>query len=437
MRLQVTTLAALLGLAASGAAMQSPPRAPLDRVQPGESSIRGRVIDRASERPIEGAFVTLTFPTSTTGLITQTDRDGRYAFDHIADGRYRVAASHPEYATSIFAPTQAPNPNAVVVVEHSHARADIDFALVRGGGIAGRVLRHDGEPLKNAAVLALPPYGDGGFTIPTNATVRTNARGEYALSNLPEGHYHVSATWNETGADSTTPIAPRSAQTASPPRPVYYPGTASVHELVPVAVSRGATARNIDIVFPSTELLRISGKVVRSGHESEVELFLMTGRARQPIVLERDGAFTTPLLRAGRYSLIARAAGTGEVDAAMVTVDLSFDIDDLILGLMPAGVIAGRVVTDDGTPVSDEMQVAAVLADDGTELDEYRRDRSEIGPGGEFRIRGVFGQRVIRMVGVTAGWKISRVTVGRVEVTTLTVGPGVTIDDVLIVLTRT
>jgi hypothetical protein len=40
-------------------------------------------------------------------------------------------------------------------------------------------------------------------------------------------------------------------------------------------------------------------------------------------------------------------------------------------------------------------------------------------------------------VGVTAGWKISRVTVGRVEVTTLTVGPGVTIDDVLIVLTRT
>jgi hypothetical protein len=40
------------------------------------------------------------------------------------------------------------------------------------------------------------------------------------------------------------------------------------------------------------------------------------------------------------------------------------------------------------------------------------------------------------MVGVTAGWKIARVILGKDEITRLRVQPGATIDDVLIVLTR-
>ena len=97
------------------------------------------------------------------------------------------------------------------------------------------------------------------------------------------------------------------------------------------------------------------------------------------------------------------------------------------------------MITDDGSAVPEEMQVAAVLVSDGKEIEEYggRRDRAEIEERGRFEVHGVFGDRVMRMIGVTAGWKIARVMVGKTEVTSVLVGPGSTIADVVIVLTRT
>ena len=437
MRLCLTNVVALVVLQAIAALAQTSARPePPQRVPVGASSIRGRVIDRVTERPVKGALITLSvLLQSSPTLVSETDDDGQYVFEHIAAGRYRVTASHQDYVTSVFGTAESRNPlDGLVTVENRQAKSDVNFALTIGGRITGRVLRHDGQPLKDARVLAMLQFGDGGFTSLPNSMVRTNVRGEYAFSNLPEGHYQVSVSWSDTLWSETD--QPRSAQTASPPRPIYYPGTTRVQELVPVPVARGRTAGNIDIVFPASELLRISGKIIASGSEGAVEAFLLTGPAMQPLAVARDGTFTTPLLRAGRYTLLARARIEETLEAAVTTLELSFDVSDLILGLMPTGTISGRVITDDGSPVSDEMQVAAVLTDDGKELDEYRRDRGEIGPNGAFRVRGVFGQRVMRMVGVTAGWKIARVTVGKTDVTTLSVEPGASIDDVLIVLTR-
>jgi hypothetical protein len=441
MRLRLTLVATFTAAAAIAVAAQSSPRPPMPpRLDTGDAAIRGRVIDQSTEQPISGALITLApiFPTA-ANIVTQSDADGRYAFDHLPAGRFRVTASHPRYVSSVFGAMLRSNApfDGQVTVERRQSRNDVNFALSIGGGISGRILRHDGEPLLGARLLATLDFGDGGFTILPGSEARTNARGEYTLANLPSGHYRISAFWREGDSGSSINDAPvRSAQMASPPRAVFYPGTTAVHETVLVAVASGRTARNIDIVFPTTELLRVSGKIVRSGTEGDLEAFVMTGPAMQPIAVERDGTFTTPTLRAGRYSIVARVRTDDTLEAAMINLDLSFELKDLVLGLMPTGVIVGRVTTDDGAPVSTEMQVAAVLSDQGRELDDYRRDRSEIGSAGEFRIGGVFGERVMRMVGVTAGWKIARVTVGKREVTTLSAESGETIEDVVIVLTR-
>jgi hypothetical protein len=117
-------------------------------------------------------------------------------------------------------------------------------------------------------------------------------------------------------------------------------------------------------------------------------------------------------------------------------IDLVSDITDLVVDLVPAGVISGRVVTDDGTPLKSVIQVAAVLAEDGKELDEYRRDRTDVTDEGTFVLRGLFGQRVIRLAGFTDGWKISRITIGTDDVTTVSIAAGTRVEDVVIVITR-
>jgi hypothetical protein len=434
MRARLSLFIALVVLASARPAGQAPaaPQRRTAPILPGDSSIAGRVVDRATELPLSGVLVTLASVDRVRALVAYTDDAGRYEFTYIAAGDYRVTASHPNYVTTEFGlqegRTAVSSRVAVVQLDRQVAKTNVTFSLARGATITGRVTRNDGQPLKEARVIALLQSDDGSaFSAPPNSWTRTDARGEYVLSNLAEGPYQITAMWSEGD--------PRSSRTAGP-RSVYHPGTIRAQELVAVPVSAGATAKDIDIVFPAAELLRISGKVVHSGAEGHLEAFLMNDQGTQPISVAPDGTFTTPHIRGGRYTVVARTTSGDVLEAASISVDLSFDISELVLGLMPTGAIAGRVVTDDGTPVSDEMQVAAVLVDEGKEVDEHRRDRSQIGPSGEFEVRGVFGQRIMRMVGVTAGWKIARVTRGKDDVTTLSIAPGVTVDDVLIVLTR-
>jgi hypothetical protein len=422
---------ALLILTSGLAAWQAPapPQKPPAPILPGDSSIAGRVLDRITERPLAGIVVTLLSLDRKRALATTTDDAGRFEIAHVAAGDYRVTALHPDYVTTEYGlkegRTGVTPRDGVVRLERGVPHTGVNFSLARGGTIAGKVMRHDGTPLKDARIFAMAQFDDtGGFSVPPGAAARTNAQGEYVLSRLPDGHYRISATWSEE--DSRRPVT----------RTVFYPGTIRAQDLQTVRVSLGEAAKDINIVFPASELLRISGKVVFSGGARHIEAALMTEQGILRVSVAPDGSFTTPHLPSGRYALVARARSDEIVEAGIVSVDLSSDIADLVLGLMPTGLISGRVVTDDGTPVSDEMQVAAVLVDDGKEVDQERRDRAAIGARGEFEVRGVFGQRVLRMVGVTAGWKIARVTIGKDEATTLSVAPGVTISDVLVVLTR-
>ena len=429
-RLLLFTVLTVLTPAVEARQAPVPVPKPTAAILPGAASIAGRVSARANERPLPGVLLTLASGDRGRALVTYSDAAGRYEFTHIAAGEYRVIASHPDYVTTEFGLKEgrmAVGSANLVRLDRDTAKTGVDFSLVRGGAITGTITREGGHPLSDVLVVALQVEDGGGGSMPPNSATRTDARGEYALPNLPEGRYRLDAMWSEEGSGS---------KWGRNVRTLFYPGTTRAQEIVAVPVSPGAAARNIDIVFPASDLLRISGRIVHGSGAGQAEAFVMSEGAAKPVSVAPDGTFTTPYLRAGRHTLLARAWNDDALEATLMTLDLHFDLTDVVLGLMPTGTISGRVITDDGTAVSNEMQVAAVLADDGKELDEYRRDRADIGPDGEFVVRGVFGQRVMRMVGVTAGWKIARVTVGKSEITALSVEPGVDIDDVLIVLTR-
>jgi hypothetical protein len=74
--------------------------------------------------------------------------------------------------------------------------------------------------------------------------------------------------------------------------------------------------------------------------------------------------------------------------------------------------------------------------DDGKDIDDYRRDRTDVTDEGKFVLRGLFGQRMIRLAGFSDGWRIARVTIGKEDVTTVSIAAGTTVDNVVIVITR-
>jgi hypothetical protein len=396
----------------------------------GNAALVGRVIDRDSKWPLAGVLVELSSADLRRQLLAQTNMDGRYAFEGLAAGEYRVTAKHDGYVDQAHGAPDAQmarlSPEAVIAVADA-ARVEIDFALVRMGVISGRVLSQDGKPLTNA-IVSLTMLTDRGIAISGRWVATANGRGEYTISKVPEGVYQVSASWT----DEVAPPGPAMRR-----RQVYHPGTESPDEATAITVAAGQTFKNIDIVMPTTALLRLAGKVIRSSDAGTVEAYLLGGTSVLNIAVKHeDGTFRTPRLSAGRYTLVARTRDTEPSEATWLTVDLTVELSDLVMGLSPTGVIAGRVVSDDGTPVSETLQVAAVLADRGQEIDLLMRDRVDLGTGGTFELPGVFGERVLRIVGRTEGWAIERVMQGKTSISSLTVEPGARVDDVRIIVTR-
>jgi Carboxypeptidase regulatory-like domain len=399
----------------------------------GDATISGRVTDRTTDAPLSRALVTLTSLETKATLVAETDETGRYAFERIVASEYRVSARHDLYVAEIFDdPSGRPTAfvfEGAIRLSPGQRRTDVNFSLHRGGSLRGRVAGDDGQPLKGANVTALRVPGEARMSSTSMiGAARTNDRGEYVLANLADGEYHVSAMWSGTDLKPGTPTNLRQT---------YFPGTANLREASPVKVRMGEVTPDIDIVIPVAEMLRIEGQIVRSYDGGRVDAYLLASGAQvYSVPVAEDGTFSTPRLRSGRYTLVARAKNDDAIEATTLTVDLTTEMTDVVLPLMSTGSISGRVVLDDGSTPTNSFQVAAVLAMDGKEIDPLRRDRVDIGPRGTFTLTGLFGERLLRIIGLWDGRSIDRVLVGKTAVTSIAVQPGLSIDDVVVVLTR-
>ena len=116
--------------------------------------LSGRVTVEGSTTPVGGARIML-FPAGRpNGPIgpppqTQTDQDGRFAFDRVTPGTYRI-----DVQKTGFVP---PDPSRARPVQVAAGQAvdGLEFQLQKGAVISGKVLDARGEPLPDARVLAL------------------------------------------------------------------------------------------------------------------------------------------------------------------------------------------------------------------------------------------------------------------------------------------
>lgn len=91
---------------------------------------------------------------------TKTDEDGRYQFKGLAPGRYDI---YP-YALELVLPKEDRygQPRKTVVVEEEAAAVEgVDFIVVLGGIVTGRVTNADGRPLVGEA-MTLNEIGEQG-----------------------------------------------------------------------------------------------------------------------------------------------------------------------------------------------------------------------------------------------------------------------------------
>jgi hypothetical protein len=284
--------------------------------------LSGRVVADGTNAPIAGARVTVS-PTRSHGPFgpppeALTDENGRFLFNGLAEGEYRVDVMKTGYA-----PTVQPFDPGVTVRVPSEGW---EIHLQRGGVITGRVLDASGQPASDLSMMALrrvePPNGGPARWLPSPMMggQQTNDVGEFRIAGLAAGEYILAALRpmsSPFGSAAVTPTAHATAATTT-----YYPGTSNQSAAQPIAVRAGDTVANIEFAMQSSPAFRVSGRVVdESGQPVQGAMVMLTGDPRLAGFMGPAGHAQSD--SEGRFSIADVTPGTYRLHAVAMHMDPS------------------------------------------------------------------------------------------------------------------
>jgi len=285
--------------------------------------IAGRDTVEGANTPIGGARVIVipaARPTGPVGMPPQalTDQDGRFVFDKVAPGGYRIDVQKTGFAP-LMEPGRAPTTQVA-----AGQTVEIILQLQKGGVIAGKLLDVSGEPLPDARVMAMrrltAPSGMTQRLLPaaTQGPQQTNDLGEFRVTGLAPGEYVVAAMPRAAFGLGGPAVAPSANSTAT--TTTYYPGTSDQTAAQTVTVAGGQTVDNINFSVQSVAAFRMSGRVV---DENEAPV------ANAMVMLMGDprggAAFMGPVGNArtgddGRFTIADVPSGTYHVTASVIVM---------------------------------------------------------------------------------------------------------------------
>ncbi|MBI4607152.1 MAG: carboxypeptidase regulatory-like domain-containing protein [Planctomycetes bacterium] len=355
---------------------------PFVEIQLGEgASVEGRVtsldgapvsgarvrIWRDAQVPEEATLFTQLLPQS-VGEAAYSAKDGTYRLRRIEPGSYRVEGRAQGYARKTLGPVE-------VRAESSPAR--IDFALEPGGSLAGRVVDHEGKPLRGIEVVAFP-LGETSSPPPDEedelvqsgalgaAAAVTDADGAYAVDHLAGGEHRVLARARGFEPASIAPVVP-----GEPLADLV---------LVPHARIAGRVRDTATGALLQSFEVRLDRKDAEGAFREDHRM------ARD--VDDASGRFACEGLRAGEWRVRVLSREHAAWQGA-VSVPPGEEVE-LDVVLAPGGRIQGAVRRPDGTPIAGASVNARI---EGERREGARRDLEPVrsGEDGAFVFAGLEG----------------------------------------------
>jgi hypothetical protein len=264
----------------------------------------------------------------------RTDGDGRYLVGGLAEGRYVVSAMLKAFVTADNSSNFSLN--RWVNLDEGEAREKIDFALIRGGVMTGKVIDDEGAPLiaRRVQLYRVDEQGQKGYYEGPfmNEMFETDDRGVYRLFGLPPGRYIISAG-GEGGGNPTRGGGGKFALT-------YHPDTTDEKQARVIEIKEGSDVTDIDIRFGSArKTYEAAGRVVDRETGKPVPRINVSGWSiveaggsssvfSTTAIADLQGAFKLSGLPPGRYQAEAMD-GLGETGYTSDPVDFEITNDNV------------------------------------------------------------------------------------------------------------
>ncbi|HEU4934506.1 MAG TPA: carboxypeptidase-like regulatory domain-containing protein [Pyrinomonadaceae bacterium] len=369
------------------------------------SSISGRVTIK--EKGVGGVMVALRkselqMPYEPFQKAT-TDMDGFYRIANVPPGNYEVVATVPA-----FVPADRKDGRAKQILVGDDDNVEgVNFALVRGGVITGRVTDADGRPLIQQQVTI---FQENAFNQPIQqpqiqrpifpATIaQTDDRGIYRVYGLQAGRYKVaSGRSDETYITGTNPGRSTYKQ-------VFYPDVADQDKAKVIEVSEGSEANDVDISLGrALQTFAATGRVI----DGERGLPMPNVRFNvQRIVGPRveyvnalavsnvQGDFIIEGLIPGKYgiNLLPNQNQSNELRAETLNFEIiDQDVSGVVVKLVKGASVTGVVLveTEDKAVLAklSELQIRGFISVPGGGMVSSSAS-SPIAPDGSFRLAGL------------------------------------------------
>ena len=344
-------------------------------------------------------------------LRATTDQDGFYRITNVAAGSYDAVASVPGFVQA--------DPNgswaqSVIVGEDENVEG-INFALVRGGVITGRVTDADGRPVIEQQVNlyraeVFDQKGPQQRYFPS-VTAKTDDRGIYRIFGLHAVRYKVSAGRGDDGSSGDVPTTRVSY------KQVFHPDVTDPAKATIVEVSEGTEANNIDITLGRPlQTFSVSGRVIDAEKGLPVPNirfgFQRTSGQRiefvnAPATSNVSGEFFVEGLIPGKYGIFLYPNQNTELRAEALSFDvIDQDVSNLTVRLTKGASLTGIVVMESEDKAAPEKLSqfhlrAYVMGQSGGGIGNSAM--SPISPDGSFRLAGLPGGTVEMHLGARVG----------------------------------
>jgi hypothetical protein len=346
--------------------------------------VQGTVVNSISQAPLNKVTVVLQFAGGPKGssFATETKSGGKFQIEHVPPGKYSINAQRPGFSLQREGPPGTP---AKPLVVEGGQDVAVVVKLEPQCVVTGKVTDADGDPLRNASVVAMRyMYVGGKRTLNQAASAQADDRGEYRLFGVPPGKYYIQASNSRGDFISMDGNSARfSVETQALDAPTYYPGTTVSAEASALNLAAGGEARGIDIRLGKQPVFHVRGTMPAPPRPPAPPPRPVTGtglRISQTTVGMRGGGVNLQLLAdsprmnmggfpmsmsesnglasfefsgvpAGTYTLSATRSEDGHTLHARESVVVSgSDVGGLSLNFVPAFDVTGKIVFE-GDPV--------------------------------------------------------------------------------------
>jgi hypothetical protein len=314
----------------------------------------------------------------------------------------------------------------------------IDFALPRGGVIAGSVVDDAGAPVELAAVVLLRERFVNGERRLVETGIEFGSRdltddlGQFRLYGIPPGTYYLAANPAASSYQSS-----RTNVRTEATRMTLFPGTRTRASARPLTIAEGEEIDGLNLALLPTRVAAIVGTVAMPPGAAGAGNLTLIKRAdvgletTELMSFDPNGAFVVRNLPPGRYILFARRAGYFGIER----VTLDGEDRSVSIAMQAVRTVSGRVTVDGETPAG--LTAANLISAQSTvgAMAGVVSPRAVVAPDWTFKIENVPGPSRLR-VRLPEGWAVKRVVRRGADITDAEWALSSDLDDVEVVLTQ-